>query len=101
MKMEKATCLPGTKAIISDRPSKWNKDVGGINNGLVCFKFTQNGVKIGDGFLELPPNSEIIILSKPKKFNNGNGVQVQFSIKNSSEILSAWWVCFKSKVELI
>ena len=96
-KMTKETCIPNTRAVVDYKESKWNKNVGAENNGLLCFLF--GSVDLGEE-IELSPGTEITIQSKPKRFND-NGIQVKFTLDNDPSIYTAWWVCFKAKVVLI
>jgi hypothetical protein len=96
-KLTKDTCIPGTKAIVSDTRSKWNENTGAEDNGLLCFLFKT--VEIGSE-IELSPGTEITIQSKPRRFNE-NGNQVKFTIDNDPNVYMAWWICFKAKVVLI
>lgn len=99
MKLNKENCVQGTKCVVTDKLSQWNRDTGAINNGMMCFMFKPEGVLIGDE-LELLPGSIITIQSKPKRFN-GNGNQVKFTIEGSDVMFAAWWICIKSKVKVI
>lgn len=97
--MKKEQCLPNVKGVVNHKVSKWNTDMGTRLNGLVAFDFKEGGILIGEE-IEILPDTPIFILSKPTKFN-GNGNQVKFKIDNSDRIFSAWWFCFKQKVNLI
>ena len=98
-KLTKENCILGTRAVITDKKSKWNEETGAKDNGLICFKFNPEGTLYGDE-LELKPGSKITIQSKPRRFND-NGNQVKFTIDNDSAMYSAWWICIKSKVIVI
>lgn len=95
----KEQCLVGTKVKVNHTKTRWNTEMGTKNNGLVCFPFKKLGVHI-DEEMELSPDSVLVIQSKPKKFN-GNGNQVKFTIEGSDTIMSAWWICFKHKVDIV
>jgi hypothetical protein len=93
----KSDCQLGVKAIINNKVTKWNQELGTSYNGLVCHIFNKDGVKMGQE-KELAPNTVIEILSGPKRFNS-NGNQVKFKIEGSDVIMAAWWICFKHKVD--
>lgn len=95
----KEQCIDNTVVIVNAKVTKLNSEIGAKNNGLVCFPFNKNGTLMGEE-KELPVGTKLIILSKPKRFN-GNGNQVKFKLENDSTVLSAWWICFKHKVDLI
>lgn len=97
--MKKEECLPNTKGIVNHKVTKWNTDMNTKFNGLVAFPFKEKGVFMGEE-IEILPTTEIFILSKPTKFN-GNGNQVKFKIDESDRVFSAWWICFKQKVDLV
>lgn len=97
--IKKEKCIENTSVIINDKVIKANSDIGTINNGLVCFRFHKDGVYMGEE-KELPVGTKLIILSKPKRFNE-SGNQVKFKLENDDTILSAWWICFKHKVDII
>lgn len=93
--MKKELCLPETKGIVNHKISKINTDMGTKYNGLVAFQYKNDGVLMGEE-IEILPNTEIEILSKPTRFNS-NGNQVKFKIDESGRVFSAWWICFKQK----
>ena len=102
MKLNKENCIPGTRAVVNDKKSKWNEDIGATKNGLVCFPFAKdsiNGTLMGQEG-ELIPGTQITILSKPKRFNE-NGNQVKFTIDGDTTVYSAWWICIKAKVDTL
>lgn len=95
----KEQCIPGTRCIVNHKRTKWNEDIGAHQNGLVCFLFDNRGVTLGDE-MELLPGSVIEILSSPKRVAE-SGVQVKFKIEGSEKIMAAWWICIKSKIDII
>lgn len=95
--VKKEECIPGTKAIVNRKPSKWNQEIG-AKQGLVCWKYKKEGVYPGCE-KELPPDSKIEILGPPKRLN-GNGVQVLFKVEGDDTLMSSYWVCFKHKIDL-
>jgi hypothetical protein len=97
--MKKEECLPNAKGKVNHKVSKINTDMGTKYNGLVAFDYKTDGVLLGQE-IEILPNTDIEILSKPTRFN-GNGNQVKFKIDESERIFSAWWICFKQKVDLV
>jgi hypothetical protein len=94
----KEQCVSGVKVTINNKVTRWNQNMNTKNNGLICFEFSEYGVLPGNE-IEISPNTEIEILSKPKRFNE-NGNQVKFKYGNSETIMSAWWCNFKHKVDL-
>lgn len=91
---KKEDCVIGTKGVVNSKISSWNIQLGSKNNGLICFEFTNDGVVL-DSEIELPPNTEIEIQSPPKRISS-NGSLIQFKVND--KIMSAWWICFKQKV---
>jgi len=97
--IEKSECLPGNLAIVNSKISKWNVELGAKNNGLFAFEFNKGGgFNVGDRSYEIPVETKIEILSKPKRID-GSGVQVLFKIENDDTVWSSWWVVFKHKVD--
>lgn len=95
----KENCIENVVVVINNKATKWNSVMGTTNNGLVCFPFNKEGVLIGQE-KELSVGTKLIILSKPKRFNE-NGNQVKFRLEHDNTVLAAWWVSFKHKVDLI
>jgi hypothetical protein len=95
----KEQCIPGTKCIVNQKKTRWNEDIGTIQNGLVCHIFERDGVTIGNE-KELIPGSFIEIIAPPRRIGE-SGVQVRFKIEGSDTIMAAWWICFKPKVDII
>lgn len=94
----KEQCLNGVKAVINCKKTSWNVSVNSKQNGLMCFPFAGGYSELNEK--ELLPNVKITILSKPKRFN-ACGVQVKFLVEGDDTIMSAWWICFKHKVDLL
>jgi hypothetical protein len=93
-------CIPGLKVIVNDKIIKWNTSMGTEKNGLMCFQpHSSGGHMIGDPEFEILPGTELELLSKVKRFGVG-GIQVRFKIIGSDQILSAWWICFKHKINI-
>lgn len=97
--IDKTQCIQNTIVVVNNKQTKWNLDMNTKFNGLVCFPFNEKGTLVGEE-KEILVGTKLIILSKPKRFN-GNGNQVKFKLENDDTILSAWWICFKHKVDLI
>lgn len=97
--IDKTQCIENTVVVVNNKNLKFNSDMGTNFNGLVCFPFNKQGTLMGQE-KEILVGTKLIILSKPKRFN-GNGNQVKFKLENDETVLSAWWICFKHKVDLI
>ncbi len=99
--IKKEQCIIGTKVKINDKISRFNNGVGAKHNGLICMVFNKDGVLSFSGQeREVFPGVILTIQSKPKRFN-GNGNQIKFTIEEDETLYSAWWICFKSKVDLV
>lgn len=92
-------CVPNQLVIVNNKVTKFNTLMGTTVNGMVAFPFKPEGVLMGEE-IEIKPDTRITILSKPKEFN-GNGNQVKFKLDGDDTIFSAWWICFKHKVDKI
>jgi hypothetical protein len=99
--IKKADCLPGTFVTVNEKKTKWNEELGSQHNGLVCYDWTPQGTfAIGDTMHEIPPGTQIEILSKPKRVAN-SGVHVKFKISGQEKLFAAWWICFLHKTDHI
>lgn len=95
----KEQCTPGTKCIINQKRTKYNEQIGAQQNGLICFQFDKHGVIPGNE-IELLPGSIIEIISSPKRVGE-SGVQLKFKVEGNDTIMAAWWICIKSKADII
>ena len=99
--IKKPDCLPGTLAIINEKKTKWNEEMGTQHNGLTCFDWDPKGsVSVDDPLHEILPGTLIEILSKPKRVGQ-TGVQVKFKIMGEEKLYAAWWICFLHKVDQV
>lgn len=97
--INKYQCIENTVVVVNNKETNWNLSMNTKFNGLVCFPFNKQGTLMGEE-KEIPIGTKLTILSKPKRFNN-NGNQIKFKLENDETVLSAWWICFKHKVDLI
>jgi hypothetical protein len=97
--IKKEQCLPGTRCIVNSKMTNWNVLYSTSYNGLVCHVFDEEGLTI-NGRCELIPGSVIEIIDQPKRYNGG-GAQVKFKIEDSETVMSAWWSCFKPKIDIL
>lgn len=94
--IKKEECIIGTIAVVNDKVTQWNKELGTKFNGLICFPFNEKGTLMGNE-LEVKVGTKITIQSKPKRFN-GNGNQVKFTVDGDNNIYSSYWISFKHKI---
>jgi hypothetical protein len=98
--IEKNDCTIGTEIIVNTKVTKWNTELGMKNNGLLAFKYNKSGYSIGDATLEIPVNTVLVILDKPKRISE-SGVMLKYKIKDTDIYLMSYWIVIKHKVDLI
>lgn len=99
MGVKKEDCQIGVQCIVNDKTTSWNTELGVENNGMHAFVYKKEGSFFTDPQFEIPIGTKVEIVDVVKR--RANGSTVVFKIVDHERIYSAYWCCFKSKVNLI